>query len=431
MSNNFNKEERVLFDAMLEAFEDKFVMLRNVTSFTTDPKTMERTSDTIWRPLPYISKIQTGFDQTSNFKTKTQLSVPMTLSTLFSDPWEMTSKELRDSIQEGNLFKSATQGISSAINLSISNAIRDQSSIFVKRTSAAAGYDDAAKIEQAFNERGVPDNDRVWAISTADYNGLASNLAGRQTLNGKALTAYEKAYVGQIASFDTYKLDYCGAINAAAGSGITIDTRASAGNYYVPTSTAVGINGIRQNVDNRYQTITVSSTTGVVAGDSFTIANVRAVHRITHDPVPANNGLNSGLQTFKVISVPSSTTLVISMPIISAQGGSDSELQYQNCYVASEASNAAITFLNTSGGYVNPFWQKDAILFLPGRASQDEGKNDGAQVMRAVTEVGGVEIFMVKQYDAKTRTTFYRVDSYVGVCVAQPDMVGQIMFSQS
>jgi hypothetical protein len=50
------------------------------------------------------------------------------------------------------------------------------------------------------------------------------------------------------------------------------------------------------NVDNRYQTVTVSSTTGVVAGDAFTIDGIEAVHHITKRST-------GELKTFRVIEV--------------------------------------------------------------------------------------------------------------------------------
>jgi hypothetical protein len=48
-----------------------------------------------------------------------------------------------------------------------------------------------------------------------------------------------------------------------------------------------------------------------------------AVHHI-------NKNDTGQLKTFRVIAVPSSTTLVISPPIISNQGASDVEANYQN-----------------------------------------------------------------------------------------------------
>jgi len=266
--------------------------------------------------------------------------------------------------------------------------------------------------------------DRYLALSTRDYNGMASDLskASRSFGNEVTDTAYRRAYVGRVASFETFKLDY--ALRKAAqlgGAGLTVDTRASANNFYVPRATSVATTGETANVDNRFQTITISSTTNVAAGDAFTIANVFAAHHITK----ANTGT---LKTFRVISVLNSTQMVVSPPIISNQGGSDAEAQYQNVVVSATASTAPIVFLNTAAGNMNPFWQKDALEILPGRYAVPA--DAGAAVMRASTDQG-IELVMTKQYDINTMKTKYRVDTLYGVVNKHPEMTGIIMFSQT
>ncbi|OBQ32717.1 MAG: hypothetical protein AN487_21845, partial [Anabaena sp. CRKS33] len=233
--------------------------------------------------------------------------------------------------------------------------------------------------------------------------------------------ALRRAFVGRVASFETYKLDYSVRKAAAAGgAGLTISTLPAANNFWVPRAQTVAATGEAANIDNRFQTVTVSSTTNVAPGDSFTIANVFAVHHITKQ----STGV---LKTFRVIAVPSATTLVISAPIISNQGGSDAEAQYQNVTIPVTSATAAITFLNTAAAAMNPFWQKDAIEILPGRYAVPT--NAGAAVMRASTDQG-IELVMTKQYDIKTMKTLFRLDTLFGVVNKQPQMSGIIMFGQ-
>lgn len=422
MSNAFSKEEIVAFEELTEGFDDNCVLSRNVSKYGTDSTMMERAGDTIWRPQPYIAQTFDGMDQTANFGTSTQLSVPARLGYSKSSPWIMDAKELRDALQEKRLGDAAKQKLASDINVAVMNVAAQQGTLFVKRSTAATGFDDVAACEAIFNEQGVPSYDRFLALSTRDYNGMASNLAGRQTMQGKPVTAYERAFVGMVASFDTYKLDYANRQAAAAGgAGITISTLAGGGNVYVPRAISISATGETSNVDNRYQTVTVSSTTNVAAGDAFTIAAVNAVHHIT-------KGDTGQLKTFRVISVDSSTTMTISPPLITGQGGTDPELQYKNCVVNTAASNSAIVFLNTVSASVNPFWQKDAIELLPGRYSVPA--DSGAAVMRATT-AQGIEIVFQKQYDINTMKTKFRVDTLFGVAMKQPEMCGLMMFSQT
>ncbi len=422
MSNSFSKEERVAFELMLEGFQDALVLSRNVSVYNTDQVTMERTSDTIWRPQPYISQSFDGTDQTSNFKDYSQLSVPARLGYSKSVPFILTAKELRDALQEQRLGEAAKQKLASDINVAVSRVAALQGTLVVKRTTAAAGFDDVAQCEAIMNERGVQSYDRYLALSTRDYNGMASNLANRQTMAGKPTTAYEKAFVGQVASFDTYKLDYANRLQAAAGgAGLTINTLDAGNQWYVPKATSTASTGEVGNVDNRYQQVTISSTTNVALGDAFSITGINAVHHITKQDTGQP-------MTFRVISVDSGTTMTISPPIISNQVGNDASAQYQNCVVNTKASNSAIVFLNTVAGYANPFWQKDAIELLPGRYAVPT--DAGTAVMRASTDQG-IELVMQKWYDINTMKIKYRLDTLFGVVNKQPEMSGILLFSQT
>lgn len=417
MANAFSKEERVAFENVLEGFNDGLVLSKIVSKYSTDQTMMARTNDTIWRPQPYISQSFNGLDQTGNFKDYVQLSVPATIGYHKSAPFILDALELRDSLQEGRLGESAKQKLSSDVNLAVNLVASYYGSLVVKRTSASTGFDDVAQCDAIMNERGVPMGDRVAGYSTRDYNGMAANLAGRQTMQGLPTTAYERALVASnIAGFDVYKMDYTPYLAAAAGGAITIN---GANQYYTPKATSTAGTGETSNVDNRFQNLTVSATANVKAGDCFTIAGVNAVHHIT-------KGDTGQLKTFRVVSVVNGTTLQITPPIISAGGATDAELEYKNV-TATPANGAAITWLNTAAGYLNPFWHKSAIELLPGRIAFPEGA--GMDVMRGTTDQG-LELVMVKQGDIQTGKIRYRFDTRFGVAALNTEMMGVELFSQ-
>ncbi len=420
MSNAFSKEERVAFESLLEGFNDAEVLSRNVSKYSTDASSMERSADTIWRPQPYIATSYDGMDQSLNFGDNTQLSVPATLGYSKSVPWVLDSKELRDALQENRLGDAAKQKLASDINVAITNVACLQGTLVVKR-GTPSGFADVAACDTIMNQQGIPGWDRYLGLESGNYNAIAGDLAARETLAGKALTAYERARIGMVSSFDTYKLDYSRRI-AVAGGGVTkIDTQAAATNFYVPKATSTASTGEVSNVDNRYQTITVDNSAGVVAGDCFTISGVEAVHHITKQSTGA-------LKTYRVISVPAGgTTLVISPPIISNQGSTDAEAQYQNCIVTPAAA-ADIVWLNTVAAPLNPFWQKDAIEILPGRYAVPA--DSGAAVMRGTTD-NGIEIVLQKQYDINTMKTKFRLDTLFGVVCKNPEMAGVLLLNQS
>lgn len=422
MSNAFSKEEQVAFEQVLSGFEDGLVMSKNVTVYQTDSLTMERSNDIIWRPMPQILPAFAGVDMTSNVKDVTQLSVPATLGFKYAIPLQLTETELRDMTQSSQLETAAGKKLASVINTSVMDVAKLQGTMVIKRTSAAAGFDDVAQVDQILLEQGVTDTERYLALSARDYNGMAKDLANRQTLQGKPVNAYEKAYVGEVASFSTYKLDVTSRLTAAAGgAGLTVDSRSSASNYFVPAATFTS-GGAVNNRDNRYQQITISSTTNVAAGDAFTIAGITSVHHLT-------KGDTGNLKTFRVISVDSATAMTISPPIISAQGGAPAEVQYQNCIVSGSGSaTAAIVFLNTVTAPVNCFWAKDSIELLPGAFAAPNGA--GSQVLRATLE-NGIGVQMAKQHNPLTAKITYVWRVFFGVCMTNPEKAGIMLFSQT
>lgn len=420
MANDFSKEERVAFEDIMQGFEDALVLSRAVNIYRTGDAMMERAGDEIWRPQPYIAQSFNGTDQTSNFQDNTQLSVPATLGFSKSVPWTLDAKELRDQIQEGRIGDSAKQKLASDINVEIMNTAANEGTLVVDRTTAVASgtFSDIAECDAIMNEQGVQMFDRYCALSSRVYNGMAADLAtaSRSFMpNNKSARAYERAFVGDIASFQTYKLDYANQLAAATATGVTVN---GASQFYTPQGTDTTQAG-QKNVDNRTQDITLAATGTLAAGDCFTIAGVNAVHHITKQDT-------GQLKTFRVITGGGAGTITISPPIISGEGGTDAELQYQNV-TATPANGAAITFLNANAAAVNPFWQKDALEILPGRYAIPA--NAGAAVLRATTD-NGIECVWQKFYDIDTMVTKYRLDVLFGVVCKQPEMAGILIMGQ-
>ena len=422
MANSFSKEERVAFEDILSGFNDALVLSSLVMKYNTNGQQMERSSDTIWRPEPYIAQSFDGSDATSNFKDSTQLAVPSTIGYQKHSTALLTAKELRDALQENRLGQAAAQKLASDINVAVLTVAANQGTIVSKRTTAASGFTDIAEVDALMNEQGVMMSDRNYALSSRDYNGMAADLAARQTMIQIPTEAYRRAYVGEVAGFQTYKMDYANRLAAAAGTTVTVN---GANQYYTPKATSTAGTGEVANVDNRYQNLTIAVGGGTVkVGDAFTIAGVNAVHHITKN----DTGV---LKTFRITAIVSgsggSGVVTISPPIISAGGSTDAEKQYKNV-TATPANGAAIVFLNTVNAAVNCFWHKEAIELLP--ASLAIPTDAGADIMRATTDQG-VELVMQKQFDINTQKTKYRWDTLFGVVMLQPEMAGIQLFSQT
>jgi len=420
MANDFSKEVRVMFDRVLEGFDDATVISGMATVTNTDGTTMERTGDTLWFPMPYIMASYDGNDASSNFKDVAQLSVPATLNNQKHVPWILTARELRDLQQQGRLVEAAKQKLASDINIDVMNKVSLLGSVVVARPNAATGFDDVAQADAAFTEQGIARDRRVMALSPRDYNNMAGNLAKPQTSGlDKTATAFEKARLGDVAGFETYKMDYAYRLPAATATGVTITNTQPLS--YVPKATDDFPGQGKLNVDNRFQTISVNVTSGALqVGDCFTIADVNSVHHIAK--------VDTGQpKTFRVVKVNSATEVVITPPIIAPDAANPSTLQYKNV-TAAPANGAAITLLNIKAASVNPFWQGDAVQILPGRL--EPARDSGLSVMYGTTD-RGFGLLMTRQGAIDDLNTKYRIDAFWGSFVANTEMAGIEIFGQS
>lgn len=436
MANAFSKEEKVAFDQLLEGFQDALVMSRNVSVYnynqtdaartTAMPSSVSPNFGTVWRPQPYImTSVASTPGVAITLTDKTQLTVPASITNLRTSAWGLNAVELRDALQEGRLAAGANQKLASDINVSVMQQATALGSLVVTTGTPAGSFDDIALCDTLMNETGVAGDMRYLSLSSRSYNGLAGNVVGTARSFGQANRsdkAFERAYVGMVSSFDTYKQDYALRLtgNTQVPGAATIATNGAQANF-VPRATNTTVAGIL-NVDNRFQTVTVNNGALFNDGDCFTIEGIEAVHLITKRPTGQP-------KTFRVVGAPVGNTIVITPPIISADNApTEAELQYKNCERAGVGLAAAqITFKNTTTADLNCFWHKSAIELLPGRLAIPE--NAGVAVMRASTDQG-IEVVMQKQQNMLSNLTEYRVDVLFGVAVLNTEMAGILLFDQ-
>jgi hypothetical protein len=417
----FLKSEEITFDKVVQGFTDGLVMTETVARAPSlGNEQMERQADTIWRPMPYISTVYNGLDQTGNFGSKTQLAVPATVGFKNSVPIQVSATELRDPLQLTRIGESAAQGLASKLNYNIFNVAALLGSVYIKRSGAPTGFDDVAEADATFTEQGIGPSagQRTFVAAPRAMNGIASNMAARGTVGDMVSKAYREAYVDKISNFDVVRGEYSYQLAASAGGNITI---AGANQYYVPKAMSTATTGEQSPVDNRFQTIAVSANAGVKAGDAFNIAGVFSTHHITKQPTAA-------LKTFRVVALGAvANTLIITPPIISGGGGTLAELDYKNVSAA-PAAGAAITWLNTTTANVSPFFCKGALELMPADIAPNPA--DGWNIMKATTPQG-VTITYARQGDINTYNTKIRWDTSYGVTMLNPEMAGAMQFNQA
>lgn len=421
MANAFTTQEQVIFDEVLEGFDDALVAAKTATVYNPlDAEEQARAGDRFWLPMPQIAASYDGFDQSSNFGEITELSVPVSIGYHKVVPQKFSAKELRVESALRNRATAAKQKLASDVNMALFNTVALQGSVFSKRTGTPTGFDDIALADAAFSEVGVPMGDRVYLASPRVANAMAGNLASRATDNSRDRDAYANARINSdIAGFDVLKNDLTIRLTAATGGAILVN---GANQYLEPKATSTAATGEVENVDNRYSDLVVDGGTyaNIKAGDAFTIAGVNSVHAITKEDT-------GQLQTFRVISKPAANTIRIAPAIISNGGNTRAGKELQNVS-ATPADNAALTWLNTTTAELNPFFMRGALLLVPGSYAVDP--EDGWQVMRARTDLG-IGITYTRQGEINDLSVKARWELDFGTSLTNPQMAGVQMFGQA
>lgn len=419
--NKFLKQEIVMFDEVLQDFEESLVYTEVAERFDNEtPVSMERANDVIWRPMPLEVTSEEGLDQTGNFQGDTELAVPVKVDRVRSVTGTMTSRELRDANFLKRKGKAAKQTLARDLNDALRRQVAYWASIVDVRAGAATGFDDLGSMMAKFDEQGLPEGDRIAFYNSRDMVKMAGDLASRQTLTGKTQTAYEKAYINEIAGFDVYK-DASGVyLPASLATGATVS---DANQRHIPVATQKNPNtGDEHNVDNRTQLLNIAVTGGKMqAGDAFTIAGVYAVHHKTKQPT-------QDLKTFRVMEVVSPTQIRITPAIVCDDGAAPTaaESAYKNV-AATPAAGAAITMLNKKATNLNTAFIKGTLEFIPSTLAIDP--EDGWNTMSAQLS-NGITVYYTRQGNIDNLATKYRWDIVFGAALLNPEMAAIQLFNQ-
>lgn len=421
MPSSFTKQEQVMFDKLIEGFDDALVIAKGAELYNgPEAQDASRARDKFWIPAPMIGSSFDGFDQTANFAGVVQTNVPVSIGIHKSSPKTLTAKERRNQFAMDQWGKSAKQKLVSDVNKALFDTAALYGGIFSKRTGAATGFDDVADIDAHMTEIGIGLDDRMAFYSPRVMNAMAGNLASRSEDSKRSSTAYERALINSdVAGIAVYKNDMSVRLAAAGGGATTVN---GANQRTVPAATTVSATGEEENKDNRYTdlVITAANYANIKVGDAFTIAGVNSIHLITK----ADTGQ---LKTFRVVGKPAANTIRVYPAIIDAAEGSIGSKEYANVS-ATPANGAAITWLNTTTADINPFFKKESLLLLPGSFTVDP--DDGWEVMRATTDLG-IGITYTRQGNINDLTVKARFDIDFGTALTNPELAGAQMFGQA
>ena len=419
MANAFSKEEIVLFEMLLEKFDPNNITAKQVMVFRPPMTDQERSGYTVWRPIPYVSTTVSGLDVTGKFDEFNQLSVPSTIDRIENVTWSLTSQELNDPLQRERKAESGAQKLSAVLDNAIATLIGQSGGQVITKAGPATGYLDIAAAET----RLLADDINIGAarsmiLNGTDWQGMAGDLANRETMMGKPNSAYERSYVGPVAGFDTFRASFNPTLGLQA-SAATIDGDQS----QIPLSTQTNaVNGGESNVDNRFFDLTVSATTGINVGDAFTVDGVNAVSMIHKNDTGA-------LRTFRVTAIVSGTVMSITPAPVWDDSTNQSTAEYAN--VSAQLPDlATFNWLNIAAAPVNTFWTGDSVEIIEGTLATPASDMAGVSTMRLSTD-SGIELLFAKGGDVGRLAADYRITMFFGVTNLQPQMNGILLFNQT
>lgn len=407
---NFPKDVVVEFNNMVEDFEDDNIISKQVKVKSSSDQQQQRTAYRTWQNVPQISTTVSGLDVTSSLgKAITQLAIPVNISTIENVPFTVDAQDLNDPASLTQKIRSAGSALSSKINTTLVNKALFEGGAFVGQSGALATYNDVAAYENAFLRRGIPETDlQSLFLNLKDHGTVSGNIADRQTMGNKVLTAYERSLVSDAANFDVFRVGSNPILAINAGDAATVDGAQS----LVPAANSTNAQGDVTNIDNRFFDLLVDTSANWKAGDRFT-AGVNEVHMITKNDT-------GELQTFTIVEVTDPTHIKISPAPIDSTGATDVEKEYGN--VTGQLLNtAALVPVNTASAPINVFWKNDSIQLNGGNLAV--GDLSGVGIMNVNSE-SGIQFILANEGAIGDLSNQYRMTAFWGSTLIDPLRAG-------
>ena len=406
--NNLLKDVHTMVDMVVEETDQASGFSKSIPTFAFGDTDGQRYDDVEYLPEDFRFEAQDGFvsqADNSDAQALTDRLIPIRRNKSLYIKTAIKTKELRDPRLRAMAVKGFAREIRNKVDTyCYTKAINNAN--MVVTSSAAIEQSDTSSAEILMLDAGLGGYSSNLHLSLPHYKGLSDKLALNQYHGGLPQTAYERSIIpNQIGGFDkAVRADYRLTLGAQSASGVTVT-----GNQ----SHAVETKDANDNyIDNRVMDLTISATSGLKAGDKFTIAGVNRLN-------PEVREDTDELMTFTVMSVKNGTVANIS-PAIIVDG------PYRNCS-AQAAGSAAISFLNIASNNPSVFWASDSMKLIPGNLPVEGG---GVDKVDAVTDQG-LPMRFTYWYDPDLETMLMKVVIFFDMEVWLPSQVGIILDKQA
>ena len=410
------KVVEVLFEQALETFETQDSMLDRVSFFQPEASAMQNGDNFVWRPVEQHAPILEGWDLSGQETDIIEETYPALLGTPKNDFVKQRADKMRDMQFWNRRGKESGRRQSSNLNQAIVDAMVTQGSMYYDST-ATSGYDFIGNAQALMNERQGYHSERCFLLNDRSNLKYASDLAGRQTLQGRPEETWTKGQIGQnVAEFDVYTGSYLPTLTGGASP----DTTVTGNQSFAPEGGTVdAVTGVATNVDYRQAVIPVAASASYNVGDKVTIGAVKAVG--LDDKTDTDQ-----LMTFTIVAKPSGTSITVYPKPIAADDAGLTALEKAYANVDTTISNLdVVARLNTAASTKsNLFWDKDAVEVLGGTIPADlMAQFDGKKVINMGMK-NGLNMYMVYDGNITDMTLRYRLFTWYGITIKDPQRVG-------
>lgn len=408
------KATEVLFENALETYEHQMQMLEKVSTFKPNSADMQNSNNVIWRPVQQHAPVIEGWDLTGQDTGIIEQYYPATLETPKNDFFSQRADDMRDMGFWERRGKQSGMKQATFLNNKLASLVRNTGSLFY-RSNVASGYDFISEAQAIMNERQNVNGERCYVLNDRDTKKFGSDLAGRQTLQGRPDETWKTGQIGSnVAEFDVYTGSYLG--NLAGGA--SPDTTTTATLSFKPEGQA-NVGGVDLNVDYRLASIPVVASASYAVGDKLTIGAIESIGL-------ADKSGTGQLMTFTVVNIPDGTTLEVYPKPIALDDNSLTVAEAACANVDTQIlSGDTVTRLNIdASAKANIFWDRDSIEVIGGDAPIGLLNEFGGMKVIQSTMSNGQTMYMAYDGNIDTLNFKCRLFTWWGLNNANPSANG-------
>lgn len=421
MAVSTGKTAEVMLEKYVETYEHQDSILPMVDFHEPDAAKMQNSGNVIWTPVQQYRPNIDGWDVSGAETGIIEEAYPAVLGTPKNDLIKVRADDMRDQRFWERASEQSAKKQATDLNSAIASAIATQGSLFY-RSNVTNGFDFIGEAQAIMNERQLNHSARCFILNDRDTLTFASDLAARQTMQGRPEDqAWQKGQIGSnIADFDVYTGSYLPTMTGAADPAVTVTGNQS----FVPAGGTVNATTlVVTNVDYREASLVVNDSSLCAVGDKFTLENTAvAVQSVGL----ADKNATGQAMTFTVIELTDATHIKIYPKPIAPDDAALSTLEASYSNINTQILNAAtLTRLNIDASQkANIFFDKTAVEVIGGSIPAEKFKEFNGMKVVSTTMSNGLKVYMVYDGTLDTMTFRYRLFTWYGITIANPSNCG-------